>query len=68
LEYPENLHDYHNNYPLCPENIQIKCEMLNAWQQKDYKESKIQKLVTNFNDKKDYVVNYRIKITTRNKN
>ena len=42
--------------------------MLNAWQQKDYKESKIQKLVTNFNDKKDYVVNYRIKITTRNKN
>jgi len=24
LEYPENLHNYHNNYPLAPENIQIK--------------------------------------------
>ena len=24
IEYPENLHDLHNNYPLCPEKVKCK--------------------------------------------
>ena len=60
LHYPKKLHDLHNNYPLAPENKTIKKEWLNDWQQEDYNESKIEKLITNFYDKKDYVVSYRI--------
>jgi len=59
LHYPKKLHDLHNNYPLAPENKTIKKEWLSDWQQEDYNESKIEKLITNFYDKKDYVVNYR---------
>jgi len=60
LHYPKKLHDLHNNYPLAPENKTIRKEWLNDWHQVDYNESKIEKLITNFYDKKDYVVNYRI--------
>ena len=56
----EQIHDLHNNYALACENKSIKKEMLNEWQQEDYKESNISKLITNFNDKINYVVNYRI--------
>ena len=60
FHYPKELHNLHNNYPLAPENLSIKKEWLNEWQQNDYHESKIEKLITNFNDKINYVVNYRI--------
>ena len=60
LHYPKELHDKHNNYPLAPENLTIKKEWLNEWQQEDYNETKIKKLITNFNDKSNYVINYRI--------
>ena len=60
IYYPDHLHDLHNNYPLAPENKTIKKDKLSEWQQIDYKESKIEKLVTSFEDKKDYVVNYRL--------
>ena len=41
LEYPEDLHDLHNDYPLAPERIKI----LN-----------IEKLIPNLNNKTNYVV------------
>ena len=60
LHYPDELHDHHNNYPLACENMQTKKEYLNEWQQENYKESKIKKLLLTFFDKKDYVINYRL--------
>ena len=43
LDYPESLHDEHNDYPLAPERITI---------------DKVDKLVPNLNDKKNYVIHY----------
>ena len=59
LDIPEGKHNYFNDYPLCPENISIKKNELNLWQQENYKESKIQKLCLTLHNKKDYIVNYR---------
>ena len=44
LEYPEKLHDSHNDYPLCPERV--KCD-------------KVKKLIPNLRDKKNYVIHYK---------
>ena len=43
LEYPKELHDFHNEYPLAPERLQI---------------DKVNKLVPNLYDKKKYVLHY----------
>ena len=43
LEYPKELHDFHNEYPLTPERLQI---------------DKVNKLVPNLYDKKKYVLHY----------
>ena len=43
LEYPENLHDSHNDYPLAPEQIVV---------------NKVSKLIPNLGDKKKYVLHY----------
>ena len=59
LSLDDSLHDHFNNYPLCPESISIKKDDLNDWQQQDYKESKIKKLCLTFENKTNYVVNYR---------
>jgi len=59
LRIPENLHGHFNNYVPCPDNITIKKNKLNKWQQENYKESKIKKLCCSFDDKIDYVVDYR---------
>ena len=31
LEYPENLHDFHTDYPMAPEKIKIKDQMLSPY-------------------------------------
>ncbi len=59
LEYPVDLHDLHNGYALCSENMIIKNDMLNEFQKQERKESKISKLITNFYDKLEYGLNYR---------
>ena len=43
LEYPKNLHDLHNDYPLAPEQIVV---------------NKVSKLIPNLGDKKKYVLHY----------
>ena len=43
LEYPKNLHDLHNDYPLAPEQIMV---------------NKTSKLIPNLGDKKKYVLHY----------
>ena len=45
LEYPENLHDLHNDYPLCPEKVKCKNE--------------VEKLIPNLRDKKKYMLHYK---------
>ena len=45
LEYPENFHDRHNDYPLCPEKVQCK--------------NGVEKLMPNLRDKKKYVLHYK---------
>ena len=44
LEYPENLHDNHNEYPLAPERLRV---------------NKVDKLIPNLNNKEKYVVHHR---------
>ena len=45
LEYPKNLHDLHNDYPLAPEQIMV---------------NKTSKLIPNLGDKKKYVLHYEV--------
>ena len=64
LEYPSELHDLHNDYPLAPEAFDIKTEMLSPYQktllkQLGMKTTGCNKLVPNLYDKKNYVVHYR---------
>ena len=46
LEYPEQLHELHNDYPLAPERIKI---------------GNVEKLIPNLNNKTNYVVHYENK-------
>ncbi|XP_065650459.1 uncharacterized protein LOC136078605 [Hydra vulgaris] len=43
LDYPDHLHDEHNDYPLAPERVKV---------------GKVEKLIPNLNNKKNYVVHY----------
>ena len=45
LEYPENLHDLHNDYPFCPERVECK--------------NGVEKLIPNLRNKTKYVIHYR---------
>ena len=61
LEYPENLHDFHKDYPMAPEKIKIKDEMLSPYCLKiknkhDIKSEDINKLTPNLMSKKNYIV------------
>ena len=44
LEYPEDLHDTHNEYPLAPERLRV---------------NKVDKLIPNLNNKKNYVIHHK---------
>ena len=45
LEYPENLHDLHNDYPFCPEKVKCK--------------NGVEKLIPNLRNKTKYVIHYK---------
>ena len=46
LEYPKELHDLHNDYPIAPERIMM-CK------------NKVEKLIPNLRDKKKYIIHYK---------
>ena len=45
LEYPEKLHDLHNDYPLCPERVEC--------------DKGVKKLIPNLRNKNNYVIHYK---------
>ena len=64
LEYPEEIHDWHDAYPMAPEKIDITEDMLSPYakvllEKCKMKMPKVQKLVPNLRDKKNYVVHIR---------
>ncbi|GBN45594.1 hypothetical protein AVEN_20056-1, partial [Araneus ventricosus] len=65
MEYPPELHDLHNNYPLAPERMTITPNMLSPKAMEILSEmnikpaSKSEKLVPNLSNKLNYVLHYR---------
>ena len=64
LEYPKELHDIHNNYPLAPEKINIPKESLSDYcleiaNAHNITTGTVKKLVPNLMNKNNYVIHYR---------
>jgi len=64
LEYPEELHDLHYDYPCTPEKICITNDMLSEYCSKIKKRHKISsgtvpQLITSLRDKEKYVLHYQ---------
>ena len=64
LEYPKELHDLHNMYPLAPEKLHVDERFYSDYNiqvaaQNDHKITPCDKLVPNLMDKSGYVVHYR---------
>ena len=65
LEYPNELHELHNDYPLAPEKLAvISSDMLSKYCKKiadkyDIKVSDVKTLIRNLGNKSKYVLHYR---------
>ena len=64
LEYPKELHDLHNDYPLVPEKVKVTDSMLSGYCKKIQNKFKIStglvhKLIPTLCDKQKYVLHYR---------
>ena len=58
------MHDLHNDYPLCPEKIEVSHDMLSGHCNKitnwyGIKVGGVKKLISNLGDKVEYVVHYK---------
>ena len=57
LEYPKELHDLHNDYPLAPEIMNVKADVLSDKQllngDKEPKDEKTNRLILNLNDQEN---------------
>ena len=64
LECPQELHDMHNDYPVCPEKVKVSNDMLSGYCKKIAEKYKISiglvsKLIPTLREKKEYVLHYR---------
>ena len=61
LEYPEELHSLHSDYPLAPEKMIVTEDMLSPYcrRLKESGPSNIEKLIPNLNNKSKYVLHYK---------
>ena len=65
LEYPEELHDLHNDYQLAPEKKLVKYDILSnktkeLMNKHNIKSDKVEKLICDLNHKYNYGVHYRL--------
>ena len=61
LEYPQELHDLHNDYPLAPEKIKVTKEMLSPYcesirEKFNISIGQVHKLIPTLNNKEKYVL------------
>ena len=64
LEYPDEFHELHNNFPLAPEKRIVSSDMLSNYCKKiadkyEIKVGDVNKLIPNLGNKTNYVVHYR---------
>ena len=64
LNYPDELHDVHNDYPLAPEKLAVTNDMLSKYCKEitdtyDIKVNDVKKLIPNLGNRTKYVVHYR---------
>ena len=64
LEYPDELHELHNDYPLAQEKLAVSSDMLSKYCKEiadkyEIKVSDVKKLITNLGNKNKYVLDYR---------
>ena len=64
LEYPQELHDLHNDYPLAPEKMVVREEMLSKYSREILDREgmsigKVEKLIPNLRDKNRYVIHHQ---------
>ena len=64
LEYPDELHELHNDYPLAPEKLAVTNDMLSKYckeiaDEYDIKVGDVKKLIPNLGNKTKYVLHYR---------
>ena len=63
LDYPDELHELHNDYPLAPEKLAVSSDMLSKYCKEiadkyDIKVGDVKKLIPNLGNKTKYVVHY----------
>ena len=64
LEYSDELHELHNDYPLAPEKLAVSSDMLSKYCKKiadkyEIKVGDVKKLIPNLGNKTNHVVHYK---------
>ena len=64
LEYPDELHEWHNDYPLAPEKLAVSGDMFSKYCKEiadkyEIKVGDVKKLIANLGNKTKYVLHYR---------
>ena len=64
LEYPDELHETHNDYPLAPEKLVVSTDMCSSYcknitDKYEIKVGDVKKLISNLDNITNYVFHYR---------